>query len=108
MAEKKSKKTLPVITGSPSVPENFPKPLHNRIIISTTKPETVSQGGIIIPDVATEQQNKGYIMAVGPLVENPSVVPGKLAVYGQYSGVEIEHDGREYLIMRETDLLYIL
>ena len=108
MAEKKPSKKKAIVSGAPTIPTNFPKPLHNRVIISATPPETVSLGGIIIPDAAKEQQNKGYIMAIGTRIENPAVQVGRIAAYGEYAGVEIEHDGREYLMMRETDLLYIL
>lgn len=101
-------KKKPLISGAPKVPANFPRPLHNRIIVSVEKPETQTAGGIIIPDVAAEQQNRGYIMAVGPRVEDPAVQVGKIAVYGEYCGTDIDHDGRDYLIMRESDVLFIL
>lgn len=93
------------------IPANFPRPLHNRVIVTATPPETQTASGIIIPEMAQEQQNKGYVMAVGPKVGEDSGVklqPGDLVAYGEYAGSEIEVDGKPYLIMRESDILYKL
>lgn len=97
-------------TNAPVVPANFPKPLHDRIIVTAEKPETVTAGGIIIPESASEQQNRGYVMAIGPKVGKGSPVKikvGDLVEYGEYAGNDISHEGIDYLIMRETDILFI-
>lgn len=94
------------------IPANFPRPLHNRVIVTATPPETQTASGLFIPDSAQENQNKGYVMAIGPKVgqEEGSVKlqPGDLVAYGEHAGSEIEIDGTPYLIIRESDILYKL
>jgi chaperonin GroES len=66
--------------------------------------------GIIIPDTAKEKPQKGNIVAVGPgTKENPVTVKvGDVVLYGKYSGTELNHDGKDYLIMKENDILAII
>lgn len=86
----------------------FPKPLRNKIIVSAEKPEQKTGGGIIIPETAQEQQNKGTIVAVGPgLKGDPMVLkPGMIIRYSEHAGTPEEIDGKEYLIMTDKDVLY--
>lgn len=99
---------------APPVPANFPKPLHDRLIVTSIPPEGISKGGIIIPESAEEQQNKGWVMAVGNRVglntPNKKAIPkvGDMIAYGEYSGMDLEYEGVDYLVMREADILYIL
>ena len=94
------------------IPANFPRPLHNRVIVSATPPETQTASGLFIPYSAQENQNKGYVMAVGPKVGydegSVKLQPGDLVAYSEHAGSEIEIDGVPYLIMRENDILYKL
>jgi chaperonin GroES len=84
----------------------FPRLLGNRVLISPDKPEEVSAGGIIIPNDSREQQNKGLILAIGPGCSE-EVTIGKIACYGEYAGEDFEYKGITYLLMRETDILYV-
>ncbi|MFN3307257.1 MAG: co-chaperone GroES [Candidatus Kapaibacteriota bacterium] len=90
-------------------------PLHDRVIIKPSQPEEVTKGGIIIPDTAKEKPMQGEVIAVGPgkLTEDGKVVPltvkvGDKVLYGKYSGTEVEINGEQYLIMRESDILAII
>lgn len=88
--------------------KKFPQPLHNRIIVSADKPEEKTAGGIIIPDTAQEQQTKGKVVAVGPgLKDDPMLIQvGDMVRYTEHCGQEIEIDGKDYLIMKDKDVLY--
>ncbi|HRF75184.1 MAG TPA: co-chaperone GroES, partial [Chitinophagales bacterium] len=72
--------------------------------------ETVTKGGIIIPDTAKEKPQKGIVVAAGPgkKDEPVTVKVGDSVLYGKYAGTEITVDGQEYLIMREADIFAIL
>lgn len=84
----------------------IPQPLHDRVIVSRKKPETVSKGGIILPEIVVEDdQSKGTVMAIGSKAE--AVKVGDFIEFGKYAGTEIEHDGVDYLIMRESDIMII-
>ena len=90
------------------------KPLADRVIVAPMEKETM-KGGIIIPDTAKEKPQQGKIVAVGPgqisdsgeRVE-PEVKAGDVVLYGKYSGTEVNVEGDDYLILRESDVLAIL
>lgn len=91
------------------------KPLHDRVIIKRLEADTVSAGGIVIPDSATEKPIKGEVIAVGAgkALDNGSiraltVKAGDKVLFGKYSGTEVKHDGTEYLVVREDDIFAIL
>ena len=91
------------------------KPLHDRVIIKRLEADTVSAGGIVIPDSATEKPIKGEVVAVGAgkALDNGSiraltVKAGDKVLFGKYSGTEVKHDGTEYLVVREDDIFAIL
>ena len=86
------------------------KPLADRVVIKAAEAETKTAGGIIIPDSAKEKPQKGTVVAVGPgkKDEPTSVKVGDSILYGKYSGTEINIEGTEYLIMRESDIYAIL
>ena len=88
---------------------NF-RPLHDRVMVKREDEEDVTKGGIIIPDTAKEKPQKGNIVAVGPgTKDNPVTVKvGDVVLYGKYSGTELNHDGKDYLIMKENDILAII
>ena len=86
------------------------KPLADRVLIQPLEAETKTASGIIIPDTAKEKPQKGNVVAVGPgTKENPVTVKvGNSVLYGKYSGTELKLDGKNYLIMRESDVLAIV
>jgi chaperonin GroES len=85
-------------------------PLHDRVLVEAAKAETKSAGGIIIPDTATEKPQKGKVVAVGTgKPEEPMTVKvGQTVLYGKYAGTELNVEGTDYLIMRESDILAIV
>jgi chaperonin GroES len=86
------------------------KPLHDRVIVEPAAAEEKTQSGIIIPDTAKEKPQRGTIVAVGSgkKDEPMTVKAGDQVLYGKYSGTEIQIDGKDYLIMRESDIFAIL
>ena len=86
------------------------KPLADRVLVEPAAAETKTSSGIIIPDSAKEKPQKGTVVAVGPGTnENPiTVKAGNSVLYGKYAGTELQHDGEDYLIMKESDILAIV
>ena len=86
------------------------KPLADRVLVEPSAAETKTASGIIIPDTAQEKPQKGKIIAIGPgTKENPITLKiGDQILYGKYSGTELKHEGSDYLIMRESDILAII
>ena len=86
------------------------KPLADRVLFEPAAAETKTSSGIIIPDSAKEQPQKGTVVAVGSgTKENPMTVKvGDNVLYGKYSGTELQHDGKDYLIMKESDIFAIV
>jgi len=91
------------------------KPLEDRVIVKANDAEEVSKGGIILPDTAKEKPQQGQVMAIGPgkssdsgSIINLTVKKGDTVLYGKYSGTEINIEGSEYMIMRESDILAVL
>ncbi len=90
------------------------KPLADRVIVEPMEAETM-KGGIIIPDTAKEKPQRGKIVAVGPgrVAEDgkrvaPEVKKGDVVLYGKYLGTEVTVGDKDYLILREGDVLAIL
>ena len=86
------------------------RPLADRVLIKPAAAEEKTLGGIIIPDSAKEKPLKGEIVAVGNGTKDEEMVVkvGDNVLYGKYSGTELEHDGKKYLIMRQSDVLAVL
>ncbi|HQN98776.1 MAG TPA: co-chaperone GroES [Bacteroidales bacterium] len=86
------------------------KPLADRVLVEPAEAEQKTAGGIIIPDTAKEKPQKGTVVAVGngKKDEPLTVKVGDEVLYGKYAGTEINIDGKDYLIMRESDILAIL
>lgn len=91
------------------------KPLEDRVILRPMEADEKTAGGIIIPDNAKEKPQKGEIIAVGPGKVSDkgqkiemSLKKGDKVLYGKYSGTEITIDGKDYLIVRESDVLAVL
>ena len=85
-------------------------PLHDRVIVLPAAAEEKTASGIIIPDTAKEKPQKGVVVAVGngKKDEPITVKVGDDVLYGKYSGTEITIDGKDYLIMRESDIFAVL
>jgi len=90
------------------------KPLADRVLIEPIEQQEEKIGSIIIPDTAKEKPQEGKVIAVGPgRQEDGKVVPlqvkvGDRVLYGKYAGTEIKKDGKEYLIVRESDILAVI
>lgn len=86
------------------------KPLADRILVEPVQSEEKTLGGIIIPETAKEKQQKGTVIAVGTGMkdEKMEVKEGDIVLYGKYAGTDINFDGKDYLIMRQSDLLAII
>lgn len=90
------------------------KPLADRVVVQPEEAEEKTESGLYIPDTAKEKPQRGTVVSVGPgRVEDGkkidmSVGEGDKVLYGKYSGTEITLDGKDLLIMRETDILGII
>ncbi|MFM8512386.1 MAG: co-chaperone GroES [Bacteroidota bacterium] len=85
-------------------------PIADRVLVEPTPAEEKTAGGIIIPDTAKEKPQRGTVVAVGQgkKDEPMTVKSGQTVLYGKYSGTEVQIDGKDYLIMRESDIMAIL
>ncbi|MCO4293269.1 co-chaperone GroES [Solitalea sp. MAHUQ-68] len=86
------------------------KPIADRVVVEAAPAETTTAGGIIIPDTAKEKPQQGTIVAVGAgkKDEPMTVKVGDTVLYGKYAGTEITVEGKEYLIMRESDIYAVI
>lgn len=86
------------------------KPLADRVLVEPAAAEEKTATGIIIPDTAKEKPQKGSVIAVGSgkKDEPMTVKVGDQILYGKYAGTEITVDGKDYLIMRESDIFAII
>ncbi len=86
------------------------QPLSDRVMVEPQEAETKTSSGIYIPDSAKEKPQQGKIVAVGKGKKDHkmTVKVGDLVLYGKYSGTELKFDGKDYLIMREDDILAII
>ena len=88
------------------------KPLEDRVVVEPKEAESVTAGGIVLPDNAKEKQQRGTVIAVGPgkLLDDGtraelSVAVGDEVIYGKYAGNDITVDGKDINILREEDIL---
>ncbi len=91
------------------------RPLHDRILVERLEEKEVKKGGIIIPDTAKEKPQEAKVIAVGngKVGDDGKKIPldvkaGDKILFGKYSGSEVKIDDKEYLILREEDILAIL
>ncbi len=91
------------------------KPLEDRVVVEPKEAEDKTASGIILPDTAKEKPQEATVVAMGPgkasdsgTIVKMTVKVGDKVLYGKYSGTEVTVDGKEYLIMRESDILAIL
>ncbi len=88
------------------------RPLDDRVVVSPLEAEEMTAGGIVLPDAAREKPQRGSVVAIGQgrLLDSGargelSVAVGDEVIYGKYGGSEVEIDGKEYKILRESDIL---
>jgi chaperonin GroES len=93
---------------------NF-RPLHDRVLVESLESEEKTAGGIIIPDTAKEKPQEGKVIAVGPgaKTEDGKVIPmdvkvGDRVLFGKWSGTEVKVNGKEYSIMKESDIMGVV
>lgn len=86
------------------------RPLADRVLVEPSAAETKTASGIIIPDTAQEKPQQGVVVAVGngKKDEPMTVKVGDVVLYGKYGGTEIKHEGKDYLIMRESDIFAVI
>jgi len=91
------------------------RPLHDRLVVQAVESESKSAGGIIIPDTAKEKPSQGKVISVGPGARDNDgklvaleLKKGDVVLYGKYSGTEVKIDGKDMLIMRESDVMGIV
>jgi len=91
------------------------KPLHEKVVVERMEAETKSAGGIVIPDTAKEKPMRGTVIAVGPgrLLENGEVKAldvkkGDKVLFGGYAGSEVKLDGKNYLIVNESEIFAVI
>ena len=91
------------------------RPLHDRVVVQRVDAEEKSKGGIIIPDTAKEKPQEGKVIAVGPggRDEAGKLIPidlkvGDIVLFGKWSGTEVKIDGKDLLIMKESDIMGVL
>ena len=90
------------------------RPLHDRVLIEVLDSDEKTAGGIIIPDTAKEKPQEGEVVAIGPGAksEEGKLIPmdvkiGDIVLFGKWSGTEVKIDGKEYSIMKESDIMGI-
>jgi chaperonin GroES len=91
------------------------RPLHDRVVLRRLDGEEKTKGGIIIPDTVKEKPQEGEVVAIGPGARDESgkLVPldlkvGDIVLFGKWSGSEIKIDGKELLIMKESDVMGVI
>ena len=91
------------------------KPLHDRVLVERVEQEDRTKGGIIIPDTAQEKPMEGKVVSVGGGARNENgqvvaldVKKGDRILFGKWSGTEVKIDGKELLIMKESDIMVII
>lgn len=90
------------------------RPLHDRVVVERVAEDTKTAGGIIIPDTATEKPSEGLVVAVGPGVRvdgefvSLDVKKGDRVLFGKWGGTEVKIDGKDLLIMKESDIMGVI
>ena len=91
------------------------RPLHDRVVVERIEADEKSSGGIIIPDTAKEKPSQGEVIAVGPggRDEAGKLIPidikvGDRVLFGKWSGTEVKIDGKDLLIMKESDIMGVI
>ena len=83
------------------------KPLGDRVVIEPIEQDSMTAGGIVLPDTAKEKPQQGTVLATGPDVE-AELAEGDRVMYAKYAGTEVKMDGKEVIILSEDDILAIV
>ena len=85
-------------------------PIADRVLVEPAAAEQVTSSGIIIPDTAQEKPQRGTVVSVGAGKKDEPMTTkvGDVVLYGKYGGTELKYEGKDYLIMRESDILAII
>ena len=86
------------------------KPLSDRVLVLPNPAEEKTAGGLIIPDTAKEKPLAGKVVAAGPGTAEVKmeVKEGDQVLYGKYAGTELSHEGEDYLVMKQSDLIAVV
>jgi chaperonin GroES len=91
------------------------RPLHDRVVVERVDSDEKTAGGIIIPDTAQEKPSEGMVVSVGPGARDddgelipPDVKAGDRILFGKWSGTEVKIDGKDLLIMKESDIMGVI
>ena len=91
------------------------KPLGDRIVIEVLEQEETTKSGIVLPDSAKEKPQEGKVVAVGSgrvtdseQTVTPEVAEGDQVIYSKFAGTEVSYDGKDYLVLRESDVLAVV
>ena len=91
------------------------RPLHDRVVVEPLEAEQKTAGGVILPDTAQEKPQEGKVVAVGAGARGedgklikPDVKKGDRVLYGKWSGTEVKVEGKDLLIMKESDIMGII
>lgn len=84
------------------------RPLGSRVLARLVAEESVTKGGLVIPDTAKEKPQRAEVVAVGDDEETIKVAPGDLVLFARYAGTELRVDGSDYLILDASDLLAVI
>ncbi len=91
------------------------RPLHDRVVVEALAAEVKTKGGVIIPDTAQEKPQEGKVISTGPGLRDEDgkyikldVKKGDRVLYGKWSGTEVKIDGKDLLIMKESDIMGIV
>jgi chaperonin GroES len=91
------------------------RPLNDRVLVEALDQEAKTKGGIIIPDTAKEKPQQGKVVSAGPgartedgTLQPMGVKAGDKILFGKWSGTEVKLDGKDLLIMKESDILGVL
>ena len=91
------------------------RPLHDRVVVEALEAEAKTAGGVILPDTAQEKPQEGKVISTGPGVRGDDgnisaldVKKGDRVLYGKWSGTEIKVNGKDFLIMKESDIMGII
>ena len=91
------------------------RPLHDRVLVEALEAENKTAGGVIIPDTAQEKPQEGKVIAVGSGLRGDDgkiikldVKVGDKILYGKWAGTEVKLDGKDLLIMKESDIMGVI
>ncbi len=91
------------------------RPLHDRVVVEALAAEVKTKGGVIIPDTAQEKPQEGKVISTGPGLRDEDgkyialdVKKGDRVLYGKWSGTEVKIDGKDLLIMKESDIMGVV